>query len=139
MKLKKKVKANPYRNIYAYWFEMNQEEVKELKRNEELLFFISHFKGDKEFNESYNFKSGNILQYLGDKIFFIQIINEDDIKKYGAREYDIQPLHIKKILDTFSEEENLYSECKRIKKEFEKVGYTCEYDLGKGAAYAINH
>ena len=128
MKLIRKVKASPDQNIYAYWFEVNQEEAKELKKGEELLFFTPHFKGNKTFDESFNFRSGNILKYLGDEIIFIQMIREDDIKKYGVKEYDIQPLHIKKIWDTFDKDECYYKECERIKKEFEKVLYTCKYN-----------
>ncbi len=52
---------------------------------------------NKEFHENKIYKSGNSIMYLNDKIFFIQMINEADIKKYRVQEYDIQPIRTKRI------------------------------------------
>tara|TARA_R100000655_G_scaffold4938_3_gene15469 strand:- start:4200 stop:4538 length:339 start_codon:yes stop_codon:yes gene_type:complete len=46
-----------------------------------------------------------------------------------ALEYDNLPQEIKRIVDTYNDNENLYEECSRIKTELEQMGWTCDYDL----------
>jgi hypothetical protein len=46
-----------------------------------------------------------------------------------AEEYDNLPEHVKEILDTYDDNEDLYAECKRIKDSLNQIGYDCDYDL----------
>ena len=43
--------------------------------------------------------------------------------------YDTLPENIKNILSAFNDENDLYSECKKIEKKLKEIGYTCEYGL----------
>lgn len=44
-------------------------------------------------------------------------------------EYDDLPKEVIDIVDTYEESGDLYGECRRIKFELEKIGWTCEYGL----------
>jgi len=51
----------------------------------------------------------------------------EETKQYY--EYEQLPEHIKKIMDTFDEEEGEYKECRRLLKEVERRGWTFDYYL----------
>ena len=46
-----------------------------------------------------------------------------------AEEYDLLPNFIKSIVNTFDENKDHYSECKRIVNELNIIGWTADYDL----------
>lgn len=43
--------------------------------------------------------------------------------------YEELPPHVLAIIDSYDEEKELYKECARVQKEFQAVGYTCDYGL----------
>lgn len=45
------------------------------------------------------------------------------------QEYDNLPTSIKNIVDSWDDNKELYTECRRIKSELESVGWTCDYGL----------
>tara|TARA_R110001599_G_scaffold19026_1_gene73280 strand:+ start:170 stop:505 length:336 start_codon:yes stop_codon:yes gene_type:complete len=51
-------------------------------------------------------------------------------------EYDNFPQEVKAIVDTYDDNENLYEECRRIQKELEHIGWTCDYGLD-GGVYGV--
>jgi hypothetical protein len=53
-----------------------------------------------------------------------------------AEEYENFPLGVKAILSTYSDNEDLYKECVRIKHQLEVIGWTCDYDLS-GEVYDV--
>ena len=52
-------------------------------------------------------------------------------------EFDMLPIKVKDIINTYDDNKDLYLECKRIKSELNLIGWDCEYDLG-GQIYNIN-
>lgn len=44
-------------------------------------------------------------------------------------QYDNLPQHIKDIVDSWDDNKDLYVECRRIQRELESNGYTCDYGL----------
>ena len=49
---------------------------------------------------------------------------DDDIVKY-----EFLPQHIKDIVDSWDDNKELYSECIRIQKELNHIGWDCDYGL----------
>ena len=45
------------------------------------------------------------------------------------QDYDRLHQQVKDVLSTFDDNQDLYSECKRIQKELNAIGYDCDYDL----------
>ena len=52
------------------------------------------------------------------------------------QEYKALPPKIKSIIDSWDDNKELYSECKRIQKELENNKYTCDYGLD-GVVYDV--
>ena len=46
-----------------------------------------------------------------------------------AKEYELLPDPVKNIVDSWDEDMELYAEAKRIRRELEVIGWTCEYGL----------
>ena len=53
-----------------------------------------------------------------------------------AEQYDNLPKEIKNIVDSWNDNKELYSECKRIQKELKQKGWTCDYGLD-GMVYDV--
>jgi len=49
--------------------------------------------------------------------------------EFNDETYENLPKHIKAIVDTWDENAELYSECKRIDQELKVHGYTIDYGL----------
>ncbi len=43
--------------------------------------------------------------------------------------FETFPIEVKEVISTFDENQDTYSECKRIQKELNSIGYDCDYDL----------
>jgi vancomycin permeability regulator SanA len=59
---------------------------------------------------------------------YLHRINQNLIEM-TAKQYENLPQQVKIILDSFDENKESYSECKRIEKELLKIGCTCDYYL----------
>ena len=46
-----------------------------------------------------------------------------------AKEYDNLPDNVKRIVDSWNDNKELYAECSRIQEELTQKGWTCEYGL----------
>lgn len=53
-----------------------------------------------------------------------------------ANEYDSLPISVKRVVDSYDDDKDLYAECARIEKELNKIGWTCEYGLD-GEVYDV--
>jgi len=49
--------------------------------------------------------------------------------KMTSQEYELLPDPVKNIVDSWDEDMELYTEAKRIRRELEDIGWTCEYGL----------
>jgi hypothetical protein len=54
----------------------------------------------------------------------------------SPEEYDNLPLEIKNIVDSWDDNNDIYSDCSRIQKELKEIGWTCEYGLD-GIIYEV--
>lgn len=53
-----------------------------------------------------------------------------------AEDYDNLPEDVKNIVDSYDDNNDKYSECRRIKAELEQIGWTCDYGL-EGEVYDV--
>ena len=54
----------------------------------------------------------------------------------SEEEYDNLPEPVKDIVDSWDDNKELYGECRRIQKELEEIGWTCDYGLS-GEVYDV--
>jgi len=64
------------------------------------------------------------VKYEIRKLIDIELINDS-----RECQLDRLPTEVQSILNSFNEEEELYSECKRIQQELNFIGWDCGYDL----------
>jgi hypothetical protein len=53
------------------------------------------------------------------------------------QEYGNLPQGIKDIVDSWDDNKELYTECNRIQKELENLGWTCDYGLDGEMVYDV--
>jgi hypothetical protein len=85
--------------------------------------------------DSLKFITQNIKKIWIIKILFLSLQSQKQLN-IMEEEYDTLPQHIKDILDTYDENTELYSECRRMVAELEAIGWTAEFDLS-GSLYDI--
>lgn len=110
-----------------------EPERAEIMAEEIMNLFISHKKTN--INEPFTCAfCGEKFQYtheLNNHISFLCKKDEQlsQQKQNKMEEYDKLPDIVKKIIDTWDENKELYSECMRIDDELKQIGWTCDFDL----------